>query len=197
MKASTELFDLIKSLDGGEKGYFKKHTFINSKSTADVNYLRLFDSIAKQKEYDEQKLRSQFRKHAFARQFPVAKTYLYNRILKALHSYHGSVFEEIRNYLHSAEILYYKKLYSQSRKALNKAKKLSAHYDIHFYSPAILAWESNLAVAAYNLDWVDEIVSESKSEMGLLQNNQQYNMLVMNVMVLINRYGSLRKKKPA
>ena len=119
---------------------------------------------------------------------------LFRSILKALHSYHGSVFEEIRNYLHSAEILYYKKLYTQSHKALNKAKKLCARHDIHFYSPAILAWESNLAVATYNLNWVDEIVSESKNEMGLLQNNQQYNLLVMNVMVLINRYGSLQKK---
>src|SRR5437588_191956 len=113
MNAGTELFDLIKSLDGGEKGYFKKHSFINSKSNADVNYLLLFDAIEEQKEYNEKELRLKFKQQAFARQFPVAKIYLYNRILKALHSYHGSVFEEIRNCLHHAEILYYKKLYGQ------------------------------------------------------------------------------------
>lgn len=194
MKATTELFDLIKNLDGGEKGYFKKHSFINSRSNADVNYLMLFDSIEAQEKYDEKELRLKFKQHAFAKQFPVAKTYLYNRILKALHSYHSSVFEDIRNYLHYAEILYYKKLYDQSAKALDKAKKLSLRYDIHHYYPAILAWESNLAVATYDLNWVDEIISESNKEMLQLQNNQGYNMLVMNVMVIINRYGSIRKK---
>ncbi len=194
MKATTELFDLIKSLDGGEKGYFKKHSFINSKSNEEVNYLHLFDAIEKQTVYDEAALRSQFKNHAFAKQFPVAKTYLYNRILKALQSYHSSVFEEMRNCLHSAEILFYKKLYSQSEKALNKAKKLAARHDIHFYSPAILAWESNLAVATYDLDWVEKIISELKDEMSLLENNQQYNRLVMTSMVLINRYGHSHKK---
>ena len=193
MKASTELFDLIKSLDGGEKGYFKKHSFINSKSSSDVNYLLLFDSIEKQNEYNEKELRLHFRNHAFARQFPVAKTYLYNRILKALHSYHNSVFEEIRNCLHYAEILYYKKLYKQSSKALNRAKKLSLQYDLHYYSQEMLAWESNLAVAKYDLDWMEKIISESDQEMLSLQNNQRYTMLSMNMMITINRYGSMQK----
>lgn len=133
MKASTELFDLIKSLDGGEKGYFKKHCLINSRSNSDANYLQLFDSIEQQEQYNEKELRLKFKDHAFARQFPVAKTYLYNRILKALDSYHSSTFQEVRSMIHYAEILYYKKLYTQSSKIFNKAKKICLHYDFHLY----------------------------------------------------------------
>jgi hypothetical protein len=194
MKAGTELFDLIKSLDGAEKGYFKKHTLINSRSNSDANYLLLFDSIAGQAEYNEKELRLEFKHHAFAKQFPVAKLYLYNRILKALDAYHSSVFKEVQNHIHYGEILYYKKLYAQASKIFNKAKKICVHYDLHFYYQEILRWESNLAVAKYDLNWMDKIISESGSGMRLLQNSQQYTLLSMSIMTLINRYGSVRKK---
>ena len=45
MKASNDLFDLIKSLGGAEKGYFKKHSAI--KSASDKNYLMLFYNSSK------------------------------------------------------------------------------------------------------------------------------------------------------
>ena len=49
---STDLFDLIKSLNQAEKGYVKKFALRNSGKGNHI-YLSLFDDIDKQKTYDE------------------------------------------------------------------------------------------------------------------------------------------------
>ncbi len=181
MKPGTELFELIKSLNKGEKRYFKRHSLIKSKS--DKNYLRLFDSIEKQAAYDEKKLRFQYKNHAFARQFPVAKSYLYERILKALDSSHTSLFEEVRNYLHYAEILFAKGLFAQSIKILAKAKRSAIEYDKYFFVSEVLYWENEIALKKYDLDRMKEIIIEDNHYLTLLKNIQMYRLLLYTVNV--------------
>ena len=182
MKASNDLFDLIKSLGGAEKGYFKKHSSI--KSASDKNYLLLFDSIAKQGEYDEKALRQEFKNHPFARQFPVAKTYLYDRVLTAMDSYHSSDHEEIRTHLHNAEVLYEKGLYRQALKSVKKAKEASLLYDMHYFLPEVFHWELNLAKEQYDLDWTEKIMEEYTGHLSLLQNILTYRKLSLTVGIL-------------
>ena len=192
MKASNDLFDLIKSLGGAEKGYFKKHSAI--KSASDKNYLMLFDSIASQNEYDEKELRTQFKNYPFARQFPVAKTYLYDRILKALDSYHSSDNEEIRSHLHDAEVLYEKGLYKQSLKSVNKAKEAALAYDMHYFLPEVFHWELNLAKEQYDLKWTEKIMEEYNYHLGLLQNILTYRKLSLTVGILAEKNRKLNSK---
>ncbi len=58
MKPSTELYDLIKSLTKSEKRFFKLHSALQS---GPKNYLRIFEAIDKQKDYDEEAIKSAVR----------------------------------------------------------------------------------------------------------------------------------------
>lgn len=127
MKASDNLFQLIKSLSKSEKRYFK---IIAEKKNADVkanNYLQLFNAIDKQEVYDEEKIIQQFSKSTFIKHLPSEKNYLYFNILKSLVLYHeGSMeFIELDDIRHCATILYNKGLYEQCNRMLTKARKLA------------------------------------------------------------------------
>ncbi|MBI4931602.1 MAG: hypothetical protein HY841_12605 [Bacteroidetes bacterium] len=165
---STDIFDLIKSLGKGEKRYFKSYSSIYKKSNK--HYLLLFDAIAKQNEYNETALRQQFKGKAFTKQLAVAKSFLHDRILKVLDSYHESHAEKIRSNIHYAEILYNKGLYSQAEKILGKMKILSEKYDLHIFLPEILLWEHRLAFQSFNIDKSAEINNEFKNCFHLLLN---------------------------
>ncbi|MCB0546836.1 MAG: hypothetical protein KDD19_04560, partial [Phaeodactylibacter sp.] len=51
---SSKLFNLVKSLSGPEKRYFK--IFVNGQGGKDNKYLHLFDAIDTQEEFDEDAL---------------------------------------------------------------------------------------------------------------------------------------------
>ena len=193
MKASIDLFDLVKSLSGPEKGYFKKHSAI--KSSANKNYLQLFDAIEKQEVYDEAALRTEFKNHPFARQFPVAKTYLYERILTALDSYHSSDQETIRTHLHDAEVLHEKGLYGQALKAVKKAKEAALLCDLHYFLPEVFHWELNLAKEQYDLDWTGKAMDEQAGYLGLLQNTLAYRRVSLTIGLLAEKARKINTKE--
>lgn len=186
MRASTELFDLIQSLDGGEKGYFKRHSLI--KSNESKNYLLLFDAIARQKIYDEDKLQEKFKNEPFARQFAVAKSYLHGRILKSLDSFHTSEQEDIRSRLHYTEIYFKKGLFGQALKEVIKCKSLAASYDLYFFLPEILHWELTLAEQKYDLKEMQRILREYDTTLTLLKNIHTYRTLSARISILSEQY---------
>ncbi len=81
-KNTDPLFQLIKSLTKAEKRYFKLHV---NKQTAgeDTKFLKLFDLIDKQKDYDESKI-LQKDKSIKSQQFSNLKAHLYKQILQNL-----------------------------------------------------------------------------------------------------------------
>src|SRR5687768_10362646 len=83
MTPSSHLFELIKSLSPSEKRHFRlyaaKHV-LGGKN----NYMKLFDAIAAQKQYDEGKLKRALRKEKFVRHLPYEKNYLYEMISDSL-----------------------------------------------------------------------------------------------------------------
>lgn len=133
---SDELFQLVKSLNGQEKRYFKifasRHT-IGEKN----NYLKLYDAIDSQNEYDEREIKRMLKGEKFLNQFFVLKKYLYDMILKGLNAYHAqsSVDQRISMLIHFIEILYNKGLYGQCLKSIEKAEKIARKYEHH---PALL-----------------------------------------------------------
>lgn len=125
-KINEALFDLIFSMSKSEKRYFKlfsaRHTIGNEN-----NYVRLFDFISKQEKYCEKTIHAFFAGEAFLNRFSITKKRLYDHILTALDSYHVSNSMEAQLYrmLHSADILFDKSLYNQSRRILRSAEKLA------------------------------------------------------------------------
>jgi hypothetical protein len=144
-KASDSLHRLIKSMSKPEKRYFK--VFSSRHVIGDQNnYQILFDAIDKLGEYDESKLMKKFANEAFINRFSIAKSRLYNSILKSLDAFHSnsSVEAQLKRTLHCAEILYNKSLYGQSLKLLKSAKKSAQKHEKITTLIEINKWEKRI-----------------------------------------------------
>ena len=99
------LFELIKSLEKNEKRHFK---LFASRHTVEQNnkYVKLFDAIDKQKEYNEVKIVRLFSNTAIAKNFRFNKHYLYKLIVKSLELYHSNIDKdaELRSCLHQNKL---------------------------------------------------------------------------------------------
>jgi len=85
---SNKLFNLVNSLTGSEKRYFK--LFVNKNQTGKHNkYILLFDAIDAQEIYDDEALRKivYSNQPIQSRKFSELKNYLYELILKSLQGY--------------------------------------------------------------------------------------------------------------
>lgn len=128
MKPSDNLFNLIKSLDKSEKGYFKKFAASHSKNN---NHNLLFDAIDAQERYDEAAILKKFKGQPFAKQIAVAKNYLWELILRSQRQYRreSSKFMQLNALLENGEILFEKGLYDDAMKQWDKAKNLALQYN--------------------------------------------------------------------
>ncbi len=142
MKPSDELHQLIKSLSMSEKRYFKifssRHVI-----AGENNYIRLFDAIEKQQDYNEQKIKSSFSKETFISHLPSEKHYLYNHVLDSLNAFHKdrTFLTRYCNILMTIEILYHKGLFDQCKKVIKKAKVEAYSLEKLSILKLIVRWE--------------------------------------------------------
>lgn len=142
MKPSDELHQLIKNLSMSEKRYFKifssRHVI-----AGENNYIRLFDAIEKQQEYNEQKIKASFSKEAFISHLPSEKHYLYNHVLDSLNAFHKdrTFLTRYCNILMTIEILYHKGLFDQCKKVIRKAKVEAYSLEKFSILKLIVRWE--------------------------------------------------------
>jgi tetratricopeptide (TPR) repeat protein len=164
MRASDELFQLIRSLTKPEKRYFKLFASIYG---GEKNYLRLFDAIDAQECYDDEKLRATFAGERFIRQLNVAKRYLYDQILRSLRAYHeaAGVRARIRELVRNIEILYEKGLLDQARKMFSTALELATSSEDFVMMVEVLGWreamEPDSATSAEGIDRVFGSIREA------------------------------------
>lgn len=131
-KVSESLHELIKYLTKSEKRYFKLFSARHVVGEEN-NYVILFDYIEQQDLYDEDALFNHFKGEAFLNKFSITKKRLYDQIINSLDSFHASasVDAQIYKLLHSADILYNKSLYDQSRRQLRSAEKLAIKHEMY------------------------------------------------------------------
>lgn len=136
------LFNLINSLDKAERKNFRLYASRNSNSSKSPKFLRLFDLIDKQKEYDEVKLKNQIGKITNS-QFSNLKRNLATQVLKSLRLIHiqKEMNLQIREQQDFAQILYGKGMYLQSLKVLDRAKSLAIKSNHNFLLLEILEFE--------------------------------------------------------
>ena len=194
MKTSEYLFELIKSLNKNEKGYFKKLNSFHVRGEKN-NYMKLFDVIEKQKEYDEKGVTNNFKGEDLVNNFSVAKAYLYELILKSLRSFYSSftLDSEIQNLFHQTEILFRKAAYGQCQKILKKAKQLCTAHDRFELLLTLLKWEQKLLVAttpvtvSYKEDKI--ILEQTQIVINKISNIAAYRLLYNRVFTLAFKYG--------
>ncbi len=131
-KVSESLHELIKYLTKSEKRYFKLFSTRHVVGEEN-NYVILFDYIESQLDYDEDAIFEHFKGQAFLNKFSITKKRLYDQIINALDSFHASssIDAQIYKLLHSADILYNKSLYEQSKRQLRSAEKLALKHELY------------------------------------------------------------------
>lgn len=138
--ANNSLFLLIKSLSATEKGYIKKQAGVHVVGEKN-KYIKIFDAMDKQKDYDEKEIIKQFRGEPILNNFAVAKNYLFKFVLKSLEQYHTNVKSDLRSTLNQVEILYNKNLPIVAKKMLTKAKAKAKEYELYEFMEEIIDWE--------------------------------------------------------
>lgn len=195
MKPSNELHDLVKSLTKSEKRFFKLHSALQS---GDKNYLRLFDAIDKQKEYDEEAIKKVFAKETFIKHLPSEKNHLYKLVLKALRAYHSesSVSGILKQEIKNIEILYQKALYVECNKLLHRAKRIARENERFYYWFELLNWEKMLLEEAYESGEftkdLDALIEEERDVIEKLRNLAAYHILYSKINHVFRSGGYVR-----
>ncbi|MEN9371810.1 MAG: hypothetical protein RLZZ390_111 [Bacteroidota bacterium] len=137
-RSADELFQLIKTLEKGEKRNFKLYVSRNA-AAEDLKITQLFDALDKMDVYDEDLL---LKKNTSIQkqQLSNLKAHLYKEILASLRLIKSeqAVDIQLHEQLEHARILYNKGLYHQSLKLLQKTKELAKTYNqITFWVQAL------------------------------------------------------------
>jgi len=145
MPKKDATFELIKSLTKSEKRYFSLFAARHQIGEKNI-YLKLFEAIDKQTNYDEEKLLHSLVKSDVSNNFTFNKHYLYKLILKSLHSFHSGISKEaeLKENLHQIEILFDKGLYEQCKKIVRKATVLAEMLENYLHLLELLGWEIEL-----------------------------------------------------
>lgn len=195
MKPTTELYDLIKSLSKSEKRFFK---LSSSLQAGEKNYIRLFDAIEEQEEYDEERIKQKFKGETFILHFPSEKNHLYKQILKALRNFHAenSINNILRIEIKNIEILYKKALYKECAKFVARAKKMALEHEKFYYSFELINWEKQLLEEEYETGGfdkdLDDLISQETECIQKLRNLAEYHMIYSRVNFVIRRGGFAR-----
>ena len=126
---SDILYQLIHSLEKSEKRHFKLY-IKRSSAKEDLKIIQLFDALDKMSEYDEKVLLKKL-PGVSKPQLSNLKTHLYKEVLASLRLLKSAdnIDLQLNEQLDYARILYYKGLYMQSLKILDKVKEQSHLYN--------------------------------------------------------------------
>lgn len=182
MLKSEELFVLVKSLSRSEKRYFR--LFANREGGDNV-YLKLFDAMDKQSEYDEAAIRKHFKGEKFLKQLHVPKNYLRALILKSLRNFHSNISKdsEVKDILRNIEILFNKELYQHALVELKRAETIASDYELSLLMIDIQNWKRRLQqhVSPHDYQGFREILDDQNVALETLINLNDYTNLIVDV----------------
>lgn len=197
MKPSTELFDLIRSMTKSEKRFFK---MMSSLQSGDKNYLKIFDAVEEQTEYDEEAIKAKFKGERFIRHLPSEKNHLYKLLLKSLRQFHAenSISSVLRQEIKNVEILHKKALYKECGKFVSRAKTLAEQYEKFYYLFELINWEKMLLeeefeTGEFDKD-LDKLISEELICIEKLRNLAEYHMIYSRVNYVVRKGGFARNE---
>ena len=177
-KASNQLFLLIKAMSKQEKRYFR--IFSSRHSNEKNNYYTLYQVIDRQKEYDEEAIIKLLNAHQFVNRLSIAKTRLYDQILRSLSAFHAqkSVDSELFFIIQSIEILYSKALYKAAWKKLHSGLKLAEKHEKHAIQLQLNRWKQKLTEKEnYQSLEVKHIEEWQENEQSIIEQIRDYNAL--------------------
>lgn len=188
MKATPDLFRLIKSMSMSEKRHFKLYSsgHVGGESK---NYLRLFDAICRQEEYDEESIRREFEGSSLGKHLAAEKNYLYGHLLESLNAFNRekTFLARHSNYLISIELLFNRGLFSQSQKLIHKAK--TEAYSMEKFSTLLYLLRSETLIFINKED--DKGLNRSLGEeiriLGIMKAQTTLMQIAFNVQIQIDK----------
>ena len=192
---SKNLFQLIKKLSPNEKGYFKKVSRIHSLNGKDTAYIRLFDILDKQEQYDKKEVDAYFGNKKIIGQLPVISNYLYYLILDTLEEFNSgkSTESRLKKSIANAEQLYIKGLYEQARTLIDKAKEKAEQSENFLLILQIYAFEGKLSLLEQNIGnlkkFGDALNESRKQVIEKFKNYSDYRQLVSQMFYISKSTG--------
>lgn len=199
---SKKLFDLIKSLSGSEKRYFKLFAS-NNKTDKTSKYILLFESIDQQENFDDEQLKEivYAGEPIHSRKYSELKAYLYDLILRSLHGYDekSSLNFKIKSLLHSVQVLYKRSHYEDCKEILHKVINLANTSERFSILLEAYGWEKQIASAQMDIHYLDSNLSRiEKEEMECLEkmkNLSNYKTIFFKVLVSVRKNALLRSEE--
>lgn len=192
------LFLLIKSLTKAEKRYFKLHV-TKQKAGEETKFLKLFDLIDKQNEYNETKILEK-EKSIKSQQLSNLKAHLYKQILQNLRNLNTDedIDLKVHELIDHATILYNKCLYDQCVKMLEKAKLMAEKYDKNTLILEITEFEKHLVtkyIRSNIEDKVTQLIKASDYINEKINNINTFSNLTIKLYSFYLKIGFLRNHK--
>lgn len=185
---SDALFRLIHSMNKVEKKHFKLYTRYHSRNAGSMNYLRLFDIIVKQKEYNENMIRDlQIVKNEHLR---MLKHYLHNLILESmrvLSSKGNDLDEKLNNMLHYARLMREKGLSDEEIKFLKKAKELALKHERWGVLLEVLFMQTGRTIVGGDIKARQEIEADIDLLLDKLRNRLEYMKLASKTSMQVHK----------
>jgi len=182
------LFVLIKSLNQGEKVYFSKYSRVHH-AKEKPDYLRLFEFIDTQEEYDEKAVIKHFKSDKFIKQLPRKKTQLKEKIMESLSIFHAdrTVETSLRKQMILLPVLYekatqHKDLVKDYEKQVKDIKKTAEKHECFSVLIELFEWERLL------IKLQDEKSKLASQTSALIVNREKYRQKLSQEIKLANTY---------
>lgn len=128
-------------MNRGEKRHFRLSV---KKYDRGTNYLRLFDVIDQQEEYDEAAIKKLFKEESFVQRLTATKNYLYELLLQSLceHGGDSTPEQQVIELYRRIVVLVDRRLYEQAETFIRRAKEMCYHYDLFHELMLVLSLEA-------------------------------------------------------
>jgi hypothetical protein len=163
--AKEKLFNLVQSLTAREKKFFHQYARRHVQGTETI-YLRLFDAIGEQDEYDEDAIKAQFQNPSFEKNFHNPKGYLYDLILKSLVMLkrEDSAYSRALEGLSMTEILCEKLLFAEAIEQLQKVRVLAEEYEFREIELDSYRWMDVILATTQMIRDVNVVIEDNYSK---------------------------------
>ena len=198
---SDRLFQLIHSLSGSEKRYFK--LYVREGEGSDNKYLRLFEAIERQGEFDEEALKlTVYGKDPIeSRKYSELKNYLFELVLKSLQAFDEKTSADyrVKSALLGVRALFRRSRYEDALFWLAKAKKTALRFEQFTSLLEIVNWEKQIAYARTDIAYLDSelnrLENEEKTYRERLENLASFRNTFLRLLTNLRKDASLRREE--
>ena len=181
---SDTLFQLIHALEKAEKRHFKLY-IKRSSAKEDLKIIQLFDALDKMSDYDERLLLKKLQ-GIEKPQLSNLKTHLYKQLLASLRLLKRTenIDLELNEQLDYARILYYKGLYLQSLKILDKVKEQAYIYHQDSILTQVISLEKKIELVAEK--YIELIMKEPQLPLFMMSEIRNHGATILEKLPAAN-----------